>query len=153
MLWIIWYAFTFAVVCAALLFIPIILYKQSQCVNIQVVNKKGEPIAGVQILGVFEETAYATTVAGGYSSDTVYIRSAINSSTCQNYLGETDQNGLFTTRIWLGKYWGLKVQNGEESVSVLLERFSNQQYFSAQPKRLVLDPNRSLLDARWVSGE
>lgn len=153
MLWIIWYAFTFLVVFAALLFIPIVLYKQSRCVSIQVVNKKGEALANVMVLGVFEETAYATSVAGGYGGETVYSRSAISTNSYQKCFGKTDENGVFATRIWFGKYWGLKVQNGEASVSVLLDRFSTQQHFSPQPKRLVFDPSRSILDARWMSGE
>lgn len=153
MFWIIWYVFTVIVILAALLFIPLVLYWQSQCVSIKVVNSKGEPLIGVEVFGVYDETAYATSIAGSYGGENVYSRTAISTSSYQKFFGKTDALGNFKTRIWFGKYWGLKVQQGEERVSVLLDRFSQSRQFATQPKHLVFDTNRSMLDPRWCNGE
>lgn len=153
MLWIIWYVFTTSVVLLALTFIPVILYWQSQCVNIRLVDKQGAPIAGAEIYGVYDETAYATSVAGGYGTDTVYTRTPVATGTYTKRLGKTDENGEFKTRIWLGSYWGLKLRKNDESVSVLLERFATQRNFSQKPKLMVFDTSRTIFDPRWFSGE
>lgn len=151
MLWIIWHLFTFSVVLAVLILIPIILYRQSQCVNIKVVNKEGKPMVGIAVYGVYEETAYATSVAGSYGGDTVYSRSPISSGTYTKRLGTTDVNGIFRTRIWLGRYWGLRFVCAGEQVSVLLDRFSTKQHFAPTPKKMVFDSSRSLIDPRWLN--